>query len=107
MAIDWDRLVLKPTHAVFGEPADISWGGGAAITVPDAVFDNTVTEIVYGDGRAPSTVMQPTLGIRQAALPEGVDIRQGDRVLVRGTPYRVQDVRPDALGHLLLVLSNG
>lgn len=105
MAVDWDRLVLGPTHAAFGEPAEISRGGGAPLQVPDAIFDLVPTEVQMPDGRTMVSGFRPTLGIRQASLPEGVVVRQGDDVQVRGQSYRVADVQPDSLGHVLLVLA--
>ncbi|MBX6382083.1 MAG: hypothetical protein IRZ07_03780 [Microbispora sp.] len=105
MAVDWDALVLAPCMAAFGEPVSISWDGGAALTIPDAVFDRQHVEIQFPDGRAPLSGWHPVLGIRAAALPDGVSPRQLDRVVVRDEEFQVVDVQPDGAGHILLILA--
>lgn len=107
MAIDWDALVLAPCMAVFAEPAGamVSWAGGAPLLITDAVFDRQHVEIQFGDGRAPLSGVYPTLGIRQAALPDGVSPRQLDLVVVRDEEFAVVDVQPDGAGHILLILA--
>lgn len=111
MAIDWDRLVLQPVHRIFGagpeDPPEIYWSGGAPFQVPDAVFERQHITIDRGNqARAPVSGIFPTLGLRAAALPLGVTIRQNDRVRVREETFAVMDVQPDGMGHILLVLSN-
>lgn len=114
--IDWDREVLGPVMAEFGEadPTDpsnpLSWPlytprGGAGFRLADAVFDAEYEDVDVdpGDG-SQTTNRRPVLGVRLALFP--VSPNQNDKVFIPSTGkiYMVRDVRPDGHGHAKLML---
>lgn len=114
--IDWDREVLGPTMAEFGEadPNDpgnpLNWPlymprGGTAFRLADAVFDAEYEEVDVdpGDG-SQTTSRRPVLGVRLALF--AVAPAQNDTVSIpsTGKTYLVRDVRTDGHGHAKLML---
>ncbi|NHN83663.1 hypothetical protein GOB93_03285 [Acetobacter musti] len=105
---DWSGLVLGPCQNVFGE--NVTWyhrRAPAGVTVR-GIFDEgfQAYDAIGGeDGMEPVHLSSshPILGIRIADFPS-LPV-QGDRFLIRGIPYRVQEVRPDSHGAASLILN--
>ena len=90
---------------VFGQQAIYTPRGGAAIIIPDAVFDAESSQITTGDDGSEIVVAMPTLGIRAAALGS-ITAAQNDTVLITatGVAYIVKSAVPDGHGHIRLHL---
>jgi hypothetical protein len=113
MSVDWDRFLLAPVMAVFGEdllsastlprymPAA---PGAAAFDLVDAVFDREFQEIVMID-EVPNATMRPVLGVRLALF--AAPPVQNDKVFIPsvGVTYIVREVRPDGHGWAKLMLN--
>lgn len=105
MPIDWDKTVLGPTVAVFGEPATFlpAVGSPRAVT---GVFDEAYREVDLADPLVGATTAAPVFGIRTAdfvTLPV-----QGDQLRVPsvGKLYVIKEVRPDGHGWAKLMLGD-
>lgn len=106
MAVDWDKLVLGPLHQTFGEPeGTVAYRPqtGPAFTLEGGVFDAGHRELDALPG-VPISTTGPTLGVRLAAFPAGIEPQQNDKVTVRGKIYQVRDVQPDSHGEARLLL---
>lgn len=107
MAIDWDREVLAPTMAVFGEdqPVLFTYRGGMTVALPDAVFDSAYREVVDLEDGGQSNTIRPCLGVRAALFLERAP-KQNDTVYIAsaGKTYVVTDPQPDGHGHIKLML---
>ncbi|MEI8397088.1 MAG: hypothetical protein WCF85_20380 [Rhodospirillaceae bacterium] len=99
--IDWDRLVVGPTQAVFGEPVSYTDKNGNAFVI-SGIFDEAFKDISMGF-EPPATVESPMLGVRTAnfrTIPE-----QGEFAVIRGGQYIVREVRVDSHGGARLMLN--
>ena len=108
--IDFDRLVLGPNIGIFGEqPASqpiYQPANGMPFPV-NGVFDLAYRPIdplvIEGMDSSHVTTAGPCLGVALSAFP--APPLQGDLVTIRGTPYRVSEVRPDGVGGARLMLN--
>lgn len=105
--IDFDKLVLAPCMATFGE---VNQGKKIPLFVPqgglsfeiDGVFDEAYRENVLHDG-LPVTVEMPVFGAREIEFQTYP--KQNDNIQIRGKTYVVREVRRDSHGHLKLMLN--
>lgn len=109
MSLDFDALVLAPTHANFGEgnrgnPVPVYTPAGGNTFSIDGVF--WLPEIpVLAIGDEPSLMTRrPVLDLRVSQFPAGVTAAQGDNVVVRGVNYAVADAAFDGDGLVVLTL---
>lgn len=114
--IDWQRLVVAPLQAAFGQPATITFGGQNYDL--NGVFDEAYKDVDVSDGM-PVTTVSPALGINIGDVGLGdqpVTELQDCRVTVYASPlpggaptvdtdYVVQQARPDGHGWALLILN--
>lgn len=110
MGVDWDKVLIGPIIAVFGDPvasytpaganAPVSAVGGSAIT---GVFDEAYIDQNGIDGPEANTA-KPVLGVQlsQFSVPPAQD--DVIQIAAGGTTYIVRDVRPDGKGWALLLL---
>lgn len=86
-------------NAAFGEAITLTRAGEAAVEI-EGVFDarHFVSEV---PGEVPVSDYQIFVTVRRDAAGE---VAEGDRVEARGTLYRVNDVRPDSEGVVVLAL---
>ena len=107
MAVDWDKHVLAPCEAVFGEEeeADYIPRTGAAYTI-GCIFDSAYKDVSLIDVSVDANSVQPVAGIRVVALH--APVVQGDQIRIKsvGKLYLVQDYRPDGHGWAKLMLSD-
>ncbi|MDR3438955.1 hypothetical protein [Telmatospirillum sp.] len=107
MAIDWDRAVLAPVMAVFGEDKPVNYrpSSGQPFDLIDAVFDEAYHELQMIDESADINTSRPVLGVRLGLF--SIPPKQGDQVFVPkvNSTYAVRDSRPDGHGHALLLLN--
>ena len=94
--IDWDTLLLAPTHQAFGEQVTHYPAAGAA-RVLTAVFNAAYTEVTLEDGMEVAST-KPVLNIRASILPRNPE--QGDLWNVRGVLYQTVVAKPDGLGDI-------
>lgn len=78
---------------------------GAADHPMDGIYDENCVSIRVEDGAEISDV-SPSLLIRLADLPTGVELGHSHRFVVRGTVRRVWDVRPDGFGMARVLLKD-
>lgn len=107
--IDWDRLVLEPLEAVFGEGEQ---GGEQIMYHPlygdpyaiDGVFDEAYRDADLIDGLVGANTTMPVLGVRLARFQ--CPPKQNDQVVIprTGKTYIIKDVQPDSHGSLKLML---
>lgn len=71
----------------------------------DGIYDENFVSIRVEDGAEISDV-SPSLLIRLADLPAGVELGQSHRFVVRGTARRVWDVQPDGHGMARVLLKD-
>lgn len=105
MAVDWDKLVLAPTTAIFGDKGLFLPKVGAPFDVY-GVFDKACRIIKEVDGLEVTTV-KPVYGVRRFFF-EGHGLpRQGDEVVifVVRERYALADIQPDGHGELKLILN--
>lgn len=102
MAVDFNKLVLQPCIAIFGEPVKYNPRLGPAQFCLNGVFDKAYTEIVVHDG-VPVTQTLPVLGVKLEDFPSPP--LQGDHLLARGDVYKVREVRIDSHGGAKLMLN--
>ena len=110
MAVDWDKAVLAPAVAVFGEgmqkngPIMFYPDGGTAYAI-DGVFDAAYRDINLVDALVDANTTQPVLGVRLAIFP--VAPIPDDQVYIpsTGKMFLIKDVRPDSHGWAKLMLS--
>lgn len=104
MAVDFDALtsaaILK-AFAVKGRVL-IQRGGEPLIEI-DGIFDRYQIEAMGEDG-APFSIKKTVLGIRQADLPPGLELRATDRAQILGRVFDITDVQPDGMGWLVMPL---
>jgi hypothetical protein len=104
--IDWDKAVLGPVHAQFGEPVTFMPARGMPFPI-EGVFDKAYLSVSpLGDGSMMTAAM-PVLGVRLALFPSDAPPVQGDqlKILSAGTTYRVKEVQPDGHGEGKLLLT--
>lgn len=108
MAVEWDKKVLAPLMAVFGEdnPCLYTPVGGSVFSI-NGIFDAAYLRVEMGDSGLASTTENPILGVRTAQFPIGKSPRKGDLVLVKSvnTVFMVKDVHFDGHGHAKLMLA--
>jgi hypothetical protein len=115
MSIDWDRLVIGPTVAIFGDQVRYSTRGRSFDIT--GVFDEQYLGMnpiaggfTLGDPGAITTAM-PVLGVQLSQFTEkGAEPAQGDVFEMRsglhaGEVYEIKEVQPDGHGHALLLLN--
>lgn len=104
MAIDWDRELLGPVMAVFGEPVIYTPRGSASFRIEDAVFDEEAADVQVGEDGQISSQRKPMLGVRAAAFASPP--LQSDRVVIErtGAAYIVRDAQADGHGWIVLDL---
>lgn len=101
--IDWDRAVLGPLEAVFGEPVTYAPAAGGGFDV-SGVFDAAYREVELAGGIG-ITTETPVLGVRLSQFATAPE--QGDRLTIQrtGLTYEVREVRPDSHGAARLMLN--
>ncbi len=101
--IDWDKAVLAPVMAVFGEQVTYMPAGGAPFMIT-GVFDAQYKGVDFAGGMDVQTDM-PVLGIRLAEFP--VIPRQKDQLRIErtGELFAVREVQPDGHGAAKLLLN--
>ncbi len=109
--IDFDRLVLAPCIGIFGEqpgalPVYQPANRAPAFTVA-GVFDEHYRPVdplvIEGMDTSHVTTFGPCLGVALSSFPSPP--LQGDLVTIRGTIYRVSEVRSDGVGAARLMLN--
>lgn len=106
--IDFDKIVLGPLMRTFGESSQPLYrfgGAGAAVELPDAVYDEAYVEVVEPENGPPITSTTPVIGVRLALLSQAP--AQGDTVYVPrvNETYMVNNIEPDGQGWALLKLT--
>lgn len=103
MTIDWDKNVLAPCEAVFGEALQYMPAAGTAFQVT-GIFDEAHREVDLAGGMGVTTT-SPVAGVRLSQFP--VPPKQGDTLtrLANSTTYAVKEVRPDSHGGAKLMLN--
>lgn len=109
MTIDWDKHVLGPCEAVFGEDLDsitYSPAGGQAFDTT-GIFIESYREVNGIADAVPMNSELSVLDMRLARFPAGRFPAQGDQVTVHrvASTYVVRDVRPDGHGSAKLLLN--
>jgi len=103
MPIDWDKAVIGPLNAVFGEPVAYTTAAGASVTGISGVFDAAYSDINLSDPLGTTTI-KPVLGVQLSqflALPAQDDLVQIPSV---NNTYVVREVRLDGHGWAKLML---
>lgn len=104
--IDWDALVLGPTHSVFAESATYQQGGGEPFGITVVFDEPTVTVEAAGMGVLST---DPSIGIRLHEFPADFDPNnaQEDTVVLtnRGRHFVVKTGRADSHGGARLKLN--
>lgn len=114
MGVDWDKHLLAPLHAQFGDTQEYRPKGQPPFMV-NGVFDRGYTLIAENlDGDSDINTTNPVLGVRDAeflAAGRALPVK-GDRVFVGVVGGRtvnqlfvVMDVQPDSHGGTKLVLN--
>jgi len=109
MAVDWDKAVLGPLEAVFGEVTTPDTQpmyypvSGTAFPV-DGIFDGAYRDIRLEDPLVGTTAAQPVFGIRLAAFAIEPDVDDELYLPSQGKRYLVKEVRPDSHGWAKLML---
>jgi len=103
MPIDWDRDLLGPVHAVFGEAARYFPKAGPPIDLPDAVFDAESGMVEISPDGVPVTAFKPVLGVRSALLPNPEQFAVVE-IPSAGQRFKVIDFRQDGHGEVKLIL---
>jgi hypothetical protein len=104
MAVDFDALTSAAILKAFAvEGRVLIQRGGEKLIEIGGIFDRFQIEAMGEDG-APFSIKKTVLGIRQADLPPGVELRAGDRAQILGRAFHITDVQPDGLGWLVLPL---
>jgi hypothetical protein len=109
VAIDWDKAVLGPLAAVFGEgvqadgPIMFYPDGGLPYAI-DGVFDAAYRDIHLADTMVDANTVQPVLGVRISIFP--VAPIPDDQVFIpsTGNMYLIKEVRSDSHGWAKLML---
>jgi hypothetical protein len=94
-----DRACMR----TFGEPVTYRPSGGPDHAM-SGIFDEAHEMIAQTSDGAEESVVMPALSIRAADLPEGIQVEQSDRFVIRGRTYSVWDVQPQGEGWTLLPL---
>lgn len=114
MSLDWDRELLGPVMAIFGEGSiddPSSWpvyvmADGTRLPLVGAVFDEQYQRVVSIDDTTQSAT-HPVLGVRDALFADYLEEpRQNALVYVPSvaTWFKVANPEPDGHGHTLLIL---
>lgn len=98
--IDFDNLLLRTAHTVFGETVTWIPASGPAQSVT-GVFNEHNADLSFEDGTEVSTT-RPIVNVRESVL-SGAAL-QGDLFRIRGRLYQVTDVKPDGHGDLRIDL---
>lgn len=110
MAVDFDKLVIGPCTAIFGDPVTYSPAAGDPPFAITGVYNDAYVEVeTTGDG-PPVTSSYPVLGVQLsqfAALGRATPV-QGDGLTLdkTGESFDVREVRPDGKGAALLLLNS-
>jgi len=107
MAVDWDKHVLAPTVAVFGEDQakrPVYTASDAPPVEIDGVFDEAYREVDLVDTGVGANTVMPVLGVRLVQFAR--DPRKGELIAIPGVAkeYVIKDVRPDGHGWAKLML---
>lgn len=105
MAVDWDALVLAPTHAIFGEAILYQSATIGIFALSDAVIDRAYVQVGIDSGGVPVTALRTIVGIRLASCPPGFAPGDGDMIGARGVTWQIVDEQPDGKGNVVLVLA--
>lgn len=105
MAVDWDALVLAPTHAIFGEAILYLSKTIGIFPLPNAVIDRAYVQVGTDAGGVPVTALRTIVGIRLASCPAGFTPGDGDMIGARGVTWQIVDEQPDGKGSIVLVLA--
>lgn len=105
MAVDWDKHVLAPCVAVFGEPVLYRPAAGGSFAIIGIFDDAFLKEVLFEDASTGVTEASAVLGVQvsQFATPPA----QNDQLVVErtGAAYVVREARFDGHGAVKLMLS--
>lgn len=102
--IDFDKLVLAPCQAVFGEPATftpVASAPGAPSFAGRGIYTERPVDVQLVDGSVLSSA-EKWLDIRLSEI--AIVPAQGDRVALRGKLFVVEDLDEDGQGGARLTL---
>lgn len=103
----WTRLAQmthRVTAGVFGESATLTIGGTDYEI--DGEFDAPSTREETAGGEVLVIDEPARISVRTEQFTGPITVRT-DTVTVRGTEYRILEVRPDGTGALILILGRG
>lgn len=105
MAVDWDKNVLGPVEAVFGEPITYMPATGSPFST-SGVFDEAYHPVILLDNGPTMTTENPVLGVRASSFPSTQPPRKGDKLSIASVSsvFSVKDARPDGHGAIKLML---
>jgi hypothetical protein len=102
--IDFDKLVLAPCQAVFGEPATftpVASAPGAPSFAGRGIYTERSVDVQLVDGSVLSSA-EKWLDIRLSEI--AIVPAQGDRVALRGKLFAIEDLDEDGQGGARLTL---
>ncbi|MBX0344718.1 hypothetical protein K2X14_07710 [Acetobacter sp. TBRC 12305] len=105
--MDWDRLVLGPCQAVFGESVQWLQGGSSAAITLTGIFDNgwKPMDVEIVDGITPSHVVSADARLGVQLSQFATQPAQGDIFIIRGSRWIVREVMDDSHGGADILLN--
>jgi hypothetical protein len=104
VAIDFDTLALAPCLEAFGQPVTYRPGAARPVTLTGIYNRFSTTEVIDTQTGLTLNVTRPTVAIRQADIPSGIEPCQGEAIEAGGIFWAIADVIPDGMGQVLLQL---
>src|SRR5215469_4139417 len=92
--LDWDRLVLQPCEAAFGEVVTYLAGDGRTIQLT-GIFNERFSATSYEDEQSVQST-HPMVSVRASQLPQQPG--QAELFRIRGLLYQVTSVDADGMG---------
>ena len=103
--------MLHPaTRVVFGEDVTMTVWGGSPVAL-SAPFDAAYVRETFDENGMPVSAVGPVLGPVDSAYLTGLGLtpsaepEEATVVVAEGTTYRVDDIQPDGVGSVLLILA--
>ncbi|MGZ3272380.1 MAG: head-tail joining protein [Caulobacteraceae bacterium] len=106
--IDWDKYVLGPVMAVFGEAGAVlptyRPASGAPFPLADVVYDEAYFGVDLLQDGTTVTSARPIIGVRLALFATAP--KQSDKIFIPrvNSTFVVKEVEPDGHGHAKLTL---